>query len=97
MLGILQTIENIGRIIDYSKLMLEISLKLEKALHYKGFPVIQKDYSITPSQHIWSRFNNQNECYRVFADLEKHWLRIETWSRCSNTIRIERRTHRNIS
>lgn len=71
MLGILQTIENIGRIIDYSKLMLEISLKLEKALHYKGFPVIQKDYSITPSQHIWSRFNNQNECYRVFADLEK--------------------------
>jgi hypothetical protein len=43
--------------------MLGISSKLEKALQRNGFPVIRKDYRKTPTQHIWSRFNNQNECY----------------------------------
>lgn len=71
MFCVLQTIENFERIIDYSKLMLGISSKLEKALQRNGFPVIRKDYRKTPTQHIWSRFNNQNECYRVFIDLEK--------------------------
>lgn len=71
MFCVLQTIENFEKIIDYSKLMLGISSKLEKALQRNGFPVIRKDYRKTPTQHIWSRFNNQNECYRVFIDLEK--------------------------
>ena len=65
------SIENFEKIINYSKLMLGISSKLEKALQRNGFPVIRKDYRKTPTQHIWSRFNNQNECYRVFIDLEK--------------------------
>lgn len=71
MFCVLQTIENFEKIIDYSKLMLGICSKLEKALQRNGFPVIRKDYRKTPTQHIWSRFNNQNECYRVFIDLEK--------------------------
>ena len=71
MFSVLQAIESIDKIIDYSKFMIELSVKLEKALHKKGFPVIQKDYEKVPTQHIWSKFNSKNECYKTFVELEK--------------------------
>ena len=71
MLRVLQATESVDKIIEYSKLMIEISVKLENALHKKGFPVILKDDEKTPTQHIWSQFNSKNECYKTFVELEK--------------------------
>ena len=71
MFRVVSSIENINKLYDYSTLMLNISDAFETCLHNKGFPIVKKDSKRIRSQHIWSIFSNQEQCYRLYCDLEK--------------------------
>lgn len=71
LLNVTESINNIDKIKQYSHLLINISSKLEKELHDKGFPVIVKDKSRLPTQHIWAYFKSKEDCYNTFLNLEK--------------------------
>lgn len=71
MFKIAQSITYIDAINKYSKQMIKISNKLENHLANYGFPVVVKDSSKIPTQHIWATFQNKEKCYKTFLDLEK--------------------------
>lgn len=56
---------------SYSKIMIEVSNKLETELYNNGFPVINKDNNKLPTHHIWACFKTKEECYKVFSNLEQ--------------------------
>lgn len=71
MFKIAQSITYIEDIKKYSKYMIRISNRLENALAHYGFPVMVKDSSKVPTQHIWATFQSKEECYKTFINLEK--------------------------
>ena len=55
----------------YSNELLEISKELESNLYSQNVNVLKKDKDKIPTQHIWVLFNNKNDCYSSFKNLEK--------------------------
>lgn len=66
-----ESITQFDKLKIYSNELLEISKELESNLYSLNVNVLKKDKDKIPTQHIWVLFNNKNECYSSFKNLEK--------------------------
>ena len=57
-------------LLKYSKAAISYSQTLEYMLSNYELPVIQKDSSRIPTQHIWLHIPDKVKCYKVFKDFE---------------------------
>ena len=57
---------------EYSKLSLKNSVELEKNLHNNGVSVVLKNEHLLPTHHIWITFDNKDDAYSAYKDLEKY-------------------------
>ncbi len=56
---------------EYSKLMIENSVEIEKKLVEFGLPVILKDSAKVPTHHIWINFNNKEKAFEFYKKMEQ--------------------------
>jgi len=61
---------------NYSELMIQNTLMLDKYLKKASFDVVQRDFNEQATHHIWITFKTKDEAYNIFKNLEK--IRILT-------------------
>lgn len=61
---------------NYSKQMLENSVKIEMKLAELDVPVILKEHDKTPTHHIWMNFNDKDKAFDFYKKMERCGLLV---------------------